>query len=132
MPASKRCGNCEQFLRSATPGLATWGKCPHREGWVRAHEAPCEQHQGEPSSSLVPVFVALNVVFAFGSLALFVWMDLRRGTLLTHAALASSVAVVVLFAWTAARSSGLGEDAKYVLLEQDESTPDDDRWPPEP
>ncbi|MFO0580666.1 MAG: hypothetical protein U0229_00185 [Anaeromyxobacter sp.] len=131
MPASKRCGNCELFLRSATPGLATWGKCPHREGWVRAHEAPCEQHQGEPPGLLVPVFISLNVLFALGGLALFVWMDLQRGSLLTHAALAGCVAVVVLFAWTATKSGVLGEDAKYVLLEHDDPPVEDERRPPE-
>src|SRR5512134_2973507 len=99
MASTKRCGNCELLVRSSTPGLATYGKCPHRSGWVRAHDEPCEWHQGEPQGPVVKVAMALNLVAATFGAAFAVWMSVRHGNTLTNVLLAAAGVTVLAFGW---------------------------------
>lgn len=121
---AKRCGTCELLERSSTPGLATYGKCPHRASWVRAHDAACAHHQGEPRGPLVRIALAVNLAVAGAGAAVAIALDVRHGTPLTHALLAAGALVVAAFAWLVRREGVAGEDAKWVLLDEEE--------PPEP
>jgi hypothetical protein len=130
MASTKRCGNCELLERSSTPGLATYGKCPHRDGWVRVHDEPCELHQGEPSGPLVRYTIFANLfAVALGMIAT-IAMDVRFGTALTHGLLVFAGIVVAVFVWYARRDGLLGEDPKFELLDREELPPEEDRRPP--
>ncbi len=130
MKSGKTCGNCELLARSTTPGLSTYGKCPHRHGWVRAVDDPCEFHQGEPSGPFVKVAITLNLAAACVGVGTAIWMDVHFGTLLTHALLGAAAIAVAVFAWYVRRGGLFSEDAKYQVLERQELPPDDERHPP--
>jgi hypothetical protein len=128
MPVEKRCGTCELLGRSTYPGLHTFGKCPHRHGWVRTHQQACEHHLGAPRSRLVRVAMLANVGVALVGLGTFVVLDLRDGNPLSHALLGAAVVVTALLAWLARRDDLLSEEPKFLLLDDDEPPPaEDDR-----
>lgn len=120
MATAKRCGTCELLVRSSYPGLVTYGKCSHRAGWVRVRDAPCEHHQGEPRGPLVRVAVAANVAAASAGVVAAVALDVRHGTMVTHVLLAAAAVVGVAFVWLVRSRDLWSEDAKYVVLEDDE------------
>jgi hypothetical protein len=130
MATMKRCGTCELLVRSSYPGLVTWGRCPHREGWVRVHDEPCERHQGEPRGALVRVAVAANLAVAALGAATAVAIDVRYGTALTHVLLAAGALVVAAFARLVRSRELCTEDAKYELLENEDPPPEEEREPP--
>ncbi len=127
MATARRCGTCELLERSSYPGLARFGKCPHRGGWVRVHEAPCEHHQGEPRGALVRVAVAANLAVAALGAATAVVMDVGYGTALTHLLLAAGAGVVAAFVWLVRSRELCTEDAKYTLLDDEEPRPEEER-----
>lgn len=124
MATARRCGTCELLERSSYPGLASFGKCPHRPGWVRVRDAPCEHHRGEPRGALVRVAVAANLAVAAVGAAAAVAIDVRYGTALTHVLLAAAAAAVAAFVWLVRSRDLLDEEAKYVLLDDEEPPPE--------
>jgi hypothetical protein len=129
-PSDRRCSTCELLVRSGTPGLETYGKCPHRSGWVRTHDPACAAHQGERSTLLVRVTMALNVLVCALSLALLVVYDVREGNLVTHLMLGAVLLTVAVFLWVVRRYDLLSEEPKYDLLEPSDPPPEEDRDPP--
>lgn len=132
MPAAnaRRCNTCELLVRSGTPGLETYGKCPHRSGWVRTRDDACEHHAGERPKLLVRVTIALNLVIALTSMTLLVIYDVREGNLVTHLMLGAILLTVAAFLWVVRRYDLLSEEPKYELMEHDDPPPEEDRDPP--
>jgi hypothetical protein len=128
--APRRCGTCELLARSSYPGLETYGKCPHRDGWIRTHHAACELHLAERSRGLVRVAMAANLVLAVLGLGTLVAMDLREGSLLSHVLLGVILVMAAAFVWLVRRHDLLSEEPKFQLLDEAEPPPkdDDDRW----
>jgi hypothetical protein len=122
-PKGKRCGTCELLTRSTFPGLHTFGKCPHREGWVRTHHAACEHHLGARRSRLVTAGMLLNVGAAAVGLGSFVVIDVLRGSLLSHLILGAILVMVALFAWCVRRFDLLSEEPKFQLLDDEDPPP---------
>ena len=130
-PANPRhCSSCELLVRSGTPGLDTYGKCPHRSGWVHTQDEACAHHLGERPRTLVRVTIALNVVVAVTSMTLFVIHDARHGNLATHLVLGAILLVLAAFFWAVRRFDLLSEEPKYQLLERSDPPPGEDREPP--
>ncbi len=123
MAVEKRCGTCELLTRSTYPGLHTFGKCPHRDGWVRTHHQACEHHLGARSGGLVRLTMALNLGVGLVGLGSFVVIDVREGNLLSHLLLGAVVAVAAIFAWYVRRSDLLSEEPKFQLLDEDDPPP---------
>jgi len=124
---SRRCGTCELLERSGTPGLATYGKCPHRSGWVRVQDQPCEHHLGEKRGPLVRVLIGANLVAAGLGAGVTTTIDILYGTLATHLMLACGAVGVAAFAWVMRQSGSFSEEAKYIVLENDDPPPEEDR-----
>lgn len=125
-PSAQRCGTCELLSRSSTPGLATYGKCPHRAGWVRVQDPPCPHHQGEGRRPLVRLLAIANLAAGGAGAAVGIAMDVQHGTLLTHLLLAAAGLAVGGFGWAAWRSGSFSEEAKYLVLESDEPPEQED------
>lgn len=130
MPTSKCCGNCELLERSTTPGLATYGKCPHRDGWVRTGDEPCEWHEGEPGGPFVQIAMALNLAAASIGAGTAIWLDVHFGNGFTHVLLGVAGLTVVAFAWYVRGRGLFAEEAKYQILERQELPPEEKRQPP--
>lgn len=126
MASRKRCGNCELLVRSGSSGLDTWGKCPHRTGWVRTFHDACEHHLGDRRHAWVRVAMIANVVAAAVGYGTFVVMDVRNGNAVTHAILAVVAVVVAVFAWFVRWKGYFSEDAKFQVLEESEPPPGDE------
>ncbi|MBI5068346.1 MAG: hypothetical protein HZB56_08890 [Deltaproteobacteria bacterium] len=126
-PSTRRCGTCELLARSSTPGLATYGKCPHRPGWVRVQDAPCDHHQGETRGPLVTAMTLANLAVGIAGATAGIVMDVRHGTLLTHVLLAAGGLAVLGSGWAAWRTGSFSEEAKYLVLEAEDPPPEVDR-----
>lgn len=126
-PSLRRCGTCELLERSGTPGLATYGKCPHRAGWVRVQDEPCENHLGESGGPLVRILVGANLAAAALGAGTTTTIDILYGTLATHLILGFAAVVVAVFAWAVWKSGSFSEEAKYIVLETDDPPPEEDR-----
>jgi hypothetical protein len=128
MPSSapNRCGTCELLVRSGSSGLDTWGKCPHRTGWVRTFHDACEHHVGDRKQVWVRVGIALNVLAACFGYGTFVYMDVLNGSLLSHALLVLVAVITVVFALFIRWKGYFCEDAKFEMLEHQEPPPEDE------
>lgn len=126
-PTARRCGTCELLSRSSTPGLATYGKCPHRSGWVRVQDAPCEHHQGEKRGPVVAIMTAANLAIGIAGAVAGIVLDVRHGNLLTHVMLAVGGLAVLGFGWAAWRTGSFSEEAKYLVLDSEDPPPEVDR-----
>ncbi len=126
----RHCNTCELLVRSDTPGLERYGKCPHRAGWVRSQDEACEHHVGERPRTIVRVTIALNLLVSVTSMALLVVYDLRHGSLVTHLLLGAILVTVAVFLWVVRRYDLLSEEPKYDLLEDADPPPPEDRAPP--
>src|SRR5512147_1054274 len=127
---AKTCGTCELLDRSGTPGLDTWGKCPHRSGWVRTQAAGCEHHSGDRPKPIVRVAMILNGSLVALSLGTFIWTDVHYGTLTTHIVLGSIIAIALTFLWLVRRLGLFTEEPKFHVLEHADPPPEEDRTPP--
>lgn len=130
MASTKRCGNCELLERSSTPGLSTYGKCPHREGWIRVQDEPCELHQGEPGGPFVKIAMALNLLAASVGAGTAIWLDVHFGNAFTHGLLVLAGIAVATFAWYVRGRGLFAEDAKFQILDGQEPPPEEERHPP--
>jgi hypothetical protein len=130
MASPPRCGTCELLERSGTPGLHTYGKCPHRHAWVRTQDAACEHHVTDRPKLLVRVAMILNGAAVTLSLGAFIVLDVRHGTLLSHAVLGGVIAAGLVFLWLVRRYGLFSEEPKYDVLEQADPPPEEDehRW----
>jgi len=124
----KRCGTCELLARSSFPGLHSYGKCPHREGWVRTHHPACEHHLAARRSRLVFAAMLVNLGTAAAGFATFTVVDVLMGNLLSHLFLGAIAVLVAIFAWGVRRFDLLSEEPKFQLLDDEDSPPvEDDR-----
>lgn len=133
MPTAKRCGTCELLVRSSTFGLTTWGKCPHRTGWVRTQHDACEHHAaGErgPKRKLVRAIITLQIGVALAGYGTFVVMDLRNGNLYSHIVVALVAAIILAFGAFVWKYDLLSEEPKYGLLDESDPPPEEEhgRW----
>jgi len=122
----KRCGTCELLVRSSFPGLHTYGKCPHRHGWVRTHHASCEHHLASRRSRLVSAAMLINLGAAAAGLVTFAVIDIRRGNLLSHLILGAIAVLMAIFAWGVRRFDLLSEEPKFQLLDDEDPPPVED------
>lgn len=127
---TKTCGTCELLDRSGTPGLHTWGKCPHRNGWVRTQATACEHHTCERPKPIVRIAMILNGSLVALSLGTFVWIDVHHGSLTTHIVLGAVIAVGLTFLWVIRRFGLFSEEPKYDVLDNADPPPAEDRSPP--
>jgi hypothetical protein len=125
--AARRCGTCELLERSSTAGLETYGKCPHRAGWVRSGDDACAHHLGERPRPLVRVAMVANGIIATLGLGAFVVLDVREGNLATHVLLGVALAALATFSWLVRRHDLLSEEPKYDLLDEADPPPEEDR-----
>jgi hypothetical protein len=124
----KRCGTCALLQRADNSALTTFGKCPHREGWVRTFQEACERHAGEPQAAWVTVAKVANTMVAFLSLAFGVYWDVRKGSMLTHVLLGLlSIGFLYMLWFAFGRSSAADEEAKYLIFDIKDEEPKDDR-----
>lgn len=122
-PVRKRCGTCELLVRSSSPGLHTFGKCPHRYAWVRTHHDACEHHLAARRSRLVRAVVIVNVCMATLGLGSFVIYDILRGNLVSHVIVGAVALTVPVFFWFVRRFDMFSEDAKFQLLDEEDPPP---------
>ncbi len=114
-------------MRSQTPGLGTYGKCPHRSGWVRVRDTPCDHHLSEKRGPFVNLMIAANLGIGLLGATYGIVMDVRHGNLLTHVMLAVGGLAVVGFGWAAWRTGAFSEEAKYLVLDSEDPPPEVDR-----
>lgn len=122
----KRCGTCALLERSEESALSTFGKCPHRSGWVRSFHEACPQHAGEHKAPWITVAKVANVFLAGMSLSAGIWWSIHKGSLLTHVLLALLTIGFGFMLWFAF-SKKVDEDAKYVIFDIKDEEPKDDR-----
>ena len=120
---AKRCGTCELLARSSFPGLHSYGKCPHRDGWVRTHHDACQHHLAARRNRLVSLAMILNVGAAAVGFASFAVVDVLRGNLVSHLLLGGAVVLVALIAWGVRHLDLLSEEPKFQLLDEDDRPP---------
>ncbi len=134
MSGKALCGTCKHLNRSTSPGLHTFGKCPHREGWVRTHDEACPHHDSGGSNAFVRWAIAVQVATGAVGLCTSVYFDVRFGKLWTHLALGLACLCLALFIWYVKRTDLLSEDAKYIMFSTDdrpvekEDDSDDPPW----
>lgn len=129
MEAGKTCGTCELLERSATTGLHTWGKCPHRTAWARTTDPGCAHHTGERPKAVVRIAMILNGSLVALSLGTFAWIDFHHGSIYTHVALGTIVAIGLTFLWLVRRLGLFSEEPKYDVLDQADPPPEEERDP---
>ncbi|HVO21085.1 MAG TPA: hypothetical protein VMU15_17620 [Anaeromyxobacter sp.] len=123
----QRCGTCELLVRSSFPGLHTYGKCPHRHGWVRTHQAACEHHLAARRSRLVAAAMLVNLGAAAVGFASFAIIDIREGKLWSHLVLGGIAVLIAIFVWGVRRFDLLSEEPKFQLLDDEDPPVEDDR-----
>ncbi len=132
MSGNAQCGTCRHLSRSTSPGLHTFGKCPHRSGWVRTHDEACPRHDSGGGNAFVRWVIAAHIALAVVGFGFTLYFDVLYGSWLTHVMFGAACACLGLFAWMVRRSDLLSEDAKYILFYQDDRLPErndsDDLW----
>jgi hypothetical protein len=119
MAFDRKCGTCELLERSSTSGLSSWGKCPHRSGWVRTHDDACPHHGGAQRRKriFVRAIMALQVSAASAGYGTFVVMDIRNGTLYSHVVVGAVGLIILAFGLVVWKFDLLSEDAKFKVLD---------------
>jgi hypothetical protein len=79
---------------------------------------------------VVRIAMILNGALVALSLGTFVWIDLSHGTLATHIALGTIIAVGGVFLVLVRKYGMFSEEPKYDVLDQADPPPEEDRDPP--